>query len=374
MINKQIATRIPDLSNIVDMLLLEGSLVECNGLMHGKMGIVIFFFHYAQHTNDKLYEEYAMEFIESVLNDISLKTSVYYRRGLAGIGCAIEYLSQQGFLEIDTDDVFEDLDKCIFDAIMDYRDGDTALFDGLSGLGRYCLHRFRIAKKIPSREKNSMATVKQFIILTVVRILLATLILFVCCCSHRGDGRQSNKIISPVEQTPSMERVIANESNDDKIDNNESDLEAIAKKNNEEKVRNSVDTVSENNNTKTNKAQYEWVDDNGRLTTIEYVDVEVKPLLNGKNGWEEFVVYLSENFNEIEKKAKEYAIQGEYVMFHFFIDTDGSIIDAKIRESTHPELSAEILRLINATQGKWTPGKHEGEFIKVRLVTSFKIK
>jgi hypothetical protein len=38
-----------DLRQIADMLLLNGTLTECPGLVHGKMGIATFFFHYAQY-------------------------------------------------------------------------------------------------------------------------------------------------------------------------------------------------------------------------------------------------------------------------------------------------------------------------------------
>ena len=37
------------LQQISDMLVLNGTLTECPGLVHGKMGISVFFFHYA-HT------------------------------------------------------------------------------------------------------------------------------------------------------------------------------------------------------------------------------------------------------------------------------------------------------------------------------------
>jgi lantibiotic modifying enzyme len=159
--NNNTVYNVSDLETIVDTLLMEGSLVECNGLIHGKMGIAVFFFHYARHTGDELYEEYALELIESVMNDISLKTPVHYWRGLAGIGCAIEYLSQQKFLEIDSDDVLEDFDRCIFDAIMCYHDTDVSLFDGLSGLGRYCLRR--IINRLRNEKKNSILTAKKMI-------------------------------------------------------------------------------------------------------------------------------------------------------------------------------------------------------------------
>jgi len=35
-----------DLEQIADMLLLNGTLTECPGLVHGKMGIAVFFFNH----------------------------------------------------------------------------------------------------------------------------------------------------------------------------------------------------------------------------------------------------------------------------------------------------------------------------------------
>lgn len=35
-----------DLQQITNMLILNGTLTECPGLVHGKIGIAIFFFHY----------------------------------------------------------------------------------------------------------------------------------------------------------------------------------------------------------------------------------------------------------------------------------------------------------------------------------------
>ncbi len=44
------------LQQISDMLVLNGILTECPGWVHGKMGISVFFFHYA-HT---LYRKYVV--------------------------------------------------------------------------------------------------------------------------------------------------------------------------------------------------------------------------------------------------------------------------------------------------------------------------
>ena len=43
------------LSQVANMLLLNGTLTESPGLVHGKMGVAIFFFHYAQYTDCLLY-------------------------------------------------------------------------------------------------------------------------------------------------------------------------------------------------------------------------------------------------------------------------------------------------------------------------------
>ena len=52
-----------DTQQIADMLLLNGTLTESPGLVHGKIGIAVFFFHYAQYTGNGLYADYAMDLI-----------------------------------------------------------------------------------------------------------------------------------------------------------------------------------------------------------------------------------------------------------------------------------------------------------------------
>jgi len=59
-----------ELQQIADMLLLNGTLTECPGLVHGKMGIAVFFFHYAKYTGNELFADYAMDLIGETLNQI----------------------------------------------------------------------------------------------------------------------------------------------------------------------------------------------------------------------------------------------------------------------------------------------------------------
>jgi len=111
------------------------------GLIYGKMGLAVFYFHYARYTGDQSFEEYAMILMEKLQEQIQQQHTINYRDGLAGIGTGIEYLVRNGFLEADTNEVLEDLDKEIFRATVFGNHADVSLFTGLSGLGRYLLFR-----------------------------------------------------------------------------------------------------------------------------------------------------------------------------------------------------------------------------------------
>ena len=96
------------LQPLINTLLLNASFIDNIGLMHGKMGISVYFFHLARSTRNKVYEEYAGELIDEIYEEIIVNTPVNFENGLAGIGWGIEYLVQNGFIEADTDEVLED--------------------------------------------------------------------------------------------------------------------------------------------------------------------------------------------------------------------------------------------------------------------------
>ena len=141
---EQLKTIEHDLGQIADMLLLNGTLTECPGLVHGKMGIAVFFFHYAQYTDNMLYAEYAIDLIAEMQNQIHVSSSADYEKGLAGIGVGIEYLIQNKFLIVE-DDICEDFDSRMFRAVMYDPWQDFSQYDGLSGYGRYWISRLRYA-------------------------------------------------------------------------------------------------------------------------------------------------------------------------------------------------------------------------------------
>ena len=79
------------------MLVLNGTLVDCPGLIHGKMGISVFFFYYARYTGNDLFDDYALNLIGGIQEQVHVNTPADYERGIAGIGKGIDYLIRNGF-------------------------------------------------------------------------------------------------------------------------------------------------------------------------------------------------------------------------------------------------------------------------------------
>ena len=130
------------LSQVANMLLLNGTLTESPGLVHGKMGLAIFFFHYAQYTENMLFANYAVDLIGEMQNQIHLNSPADYEKGIAGIGVGIDYLIRNDFLLVE-DDICEDFDQRMVRAVMYDPWQDFSMYDGLTGYGRYWISRLR---------------------------------------------------------------------------------------------------------------------------------------------------------------------------------------------------------------------------------------
>lgn len=136
-----------NIKQVADMLLINGTLAECPGLVHGKMGIAVFFFHYAQYTGNMLFEDYAMDLISETLNQIHINSSADYEKGIAGIGVGIDYLVRNEFL-VTEEDICEDLDQRMVRAVMYDPWPGFSLYDGLTGYGRYWISRLHFPASV----------------------------------------------------------------------------------------------------------------------------------------------------------------------------------------------------------------------------------
>lgn len=134
-----------DLQQIGELLLLNGTLTEDPGLVHGKMGIAVFLFHYAQYTENMLFADYAMDLIGEIQNQLHVDSCADYEKGVAGIGVGIRYLIQNDYLDAE-DNIFEDLDQRMYRAVMYDPWRDFSLYGGLAGYGRYWISRLPYQK------------------------------------------------------------------------------------------------------------------------------------------------------------------------------------------------------------------------------------
>lgn len=133
------------LQEIVNHLILHASFIPNLGLFHGKMGIVLFFFHYSRYTNDELYEDFAGELLDEIYQEIHDRIPLDLESGLCGIGWGIEYLLKKEFVEGDSMDILEDIDKKVMTLNL-HRMEDRSLETGLLGFFHYIAARLLSTK------------------------------------------------------------------------------------------------------------------------------------------------------------------------------------------------------------------------------------
>lgn len=125
------------LYRIANTLLINGGFLTNLGLYSGEMGLVLFFYRYARLTQNEIYSEYSSSLLKKVQNKININTSLDYKQGLSGIGSAMEYLTQNGYLPINSDVILDEIDKKVF---FTYHLPDLSI-DKIADIGYYALWR-----------------------------------------------------------------------------------------------------------------------------------------------------------------------------------------------------------------------------------------
>ena len=108
------------------------------GLHGGLTGLALFFFYYSRFVSNEKYENLAYEILKMILSKIDIVTTeTNYADGLAGIGSCIDFLSEEKFIEIESEDFFEDVDNSIYQRIIKSPVLDYSFQTGLVGLCNY---------------------------------------------------------------------------------------------------------------------------------------------------------------------------------------------------------------------------------------------
>lgn len=117
-------------------LTLNASFLEDPGIYHGKMGIVLFFSHYSRYIGNEIYDEFAGELLDELLNQIHQDIPINFESGLCGIGWGIEYLLENGFMEGDSDEILSGIDSKIMERDV-LRITDMSIKTGIKGIYYY---------------------------------------------------------------------------------------------------------------------------------------------------------------------------------------------------------------------------------------------
>lgn len=128
------------IERIVNHLILRTNTLNEIGLYTGKMGVVLFFAHYANIFKKEIYDDYAWHVLNDIISDMNIYQPWTMENGVLGIMWGVEYLFQSNLLDGNSDDVLCDLDQRILE--LDFENLSDKTFDtGLSGIINYLYYR-----------------------------------------------------------------------------------------------------------------------------------------------------------------------------------------------------------------------------------------
>lgn len=139
------------LKRIANHLIVNTSGLDNIGLYYGKMGIVLFFVHYARYVENLVYEDYASELLDEVYEDICDETPLNFSNGLCGIGWSILYLLENNLMTGDPDQILIDVDKRIMEWDLS-RLTDFSMETGLKGLSCYIKKRVDVSSRLSGQK------------------------------------------------------------------------------------------------------------------------------------------------------------------------------------------------------------------------------
>lgn len=104
-----------ELRKIADYLLLKSPYIQDIGLFHGKMGVVVSLYAYANKYQDQLLEDFAWDLLQQIYENVHTDMPIGMEYGLAGIGYGTALLSKLGLVECDLNAVLVDVDAKIME-------------------------------------------------------------------------------------------------------------------------------------------------------------------------------------------------------------------------------------------------------------------
>jgi hypothetical protein len=147
------------LRQLSDTLIINAGFMDDVGLLNGKTGVALFFFHLAQATGTDVYEEYAGDLIDRICESLHQDMSVCYTDGLAGFGTGMEYMIRKRFIDADADETLEEIDNTVWHHILYHLPATPEIGAGMTGLGKYCTERLSGRTEIPDDSRTCLLRV-----------------------------------------------------------------------------------------------------------------------------------------------------------------------------------------------------------------------
>ena len=137
------------LERIVRHLIIYSASLDNIGLMNGKMGIALFFYHLHNITKNENHLRFANELTQHIMSKLDYKIPRTFFDGLIGIAWGFDHLIRNHFIDFEDEDILEDLDKALLEINI------TNLFDesfstGVRGIAFYIASRCSGKEKIPA--------------------------------------------------------------------------------------------------------------------------------------------------------------------------------------------------------------------------------
>lgn len=113
------------------------------GIYSGRAGLSLISFLLAKKLDSQEYRKIGVTHFEYVLKNIFDVENLSFSDGLVGVGWFIEWIAQNNFVDINSDDVLEDVDDVIYKLATFHRNDSLDLNAGKTGLFLYLYQRLK---------------------------------------------------------------------------------------------------------------------------------------------------------------------------------------------------------------------------------------
>ena len=143
------------LLRIANTLVLYSYHVTGNGLLNGRMGIILYLFRYSSYAGNEYYSDFAGDLLDKVLRT-SANMPSDFENGLTGVGWAVNRLLKEGLVDGNPNEVLQSVDRKVFNWI--------ACNPGISLFGQavYLLERWQDNLNVPYFEEQAIHILREF--------------------------------------------------------------------------------------------------------------------------------------------------------------------------------------------------------------------